>query len=151
MAGKRIYFQTPIAELEKLIEEERHHRATLRKVLAELKHRDTDRAGRLRHRITAILDGLELDFSPPGNPLAPDLLGFAPTANEEGHTGVQDRPGHTEARSLLSEVRQQGRGGEPANEAEVIQSEAHPSDRPVAKLISRPADDNQAPSLAAPG
>lgn len=60
MSSKRPLFNKSISELEKLVGEMRHDGMTLARVSAELNHRDTDRSARLRNRVTAIQQGLEL-------------------------------------------------------------------------------------------
>lgn len=80
MSRKRIYMQRSIVELEKLVEETRTDRTVLQRIQNELDHRETDRAARLRRKVTAMLDGLELNLSPasPGKPFAsePQLPGI---------------------------------------------------------------------------
>ena len=72
MSNQRPHFQDSIAQLEQLVEQHRTNRQRLEIIAAELKHRDTDRAHRLRAKIKAILDGLELAFSmQPASPTAP--------------------------------------------------------------------------------
>lgn len=78
MSTQRPHFYEPIAQLEQLVEQHRFDRQPLEIIAAELRHRDTDRAHRLRAKITAILDGLELDLplqtpSTSASPDAPDL------------------------------------------------------------------------------
>ena len=84
MIGKRPYMQKSIVELERLVEQMRHDPATLRRVLAELSKRETDRAKKLHLKITAILEGLELDLSPPSAkptpPVEPTLPGITAPA-----------------------------------------------------------------------
>ena len=60
----RTLFYKSISELEAMVEWQRQSPVTLKIVLAELGHRETDRAQRLRAKITAILDGLELPLAP---------------------------------------------------------------------------------------
>lgn len=87
MSKQRPHFQDSIAQLEHLVEQQRSDRQRLEIIAAELQHRDTDRAHRLRSKITAILDGLELGLSlQPVSPAAlPDTsasgLDLAPTRN----------------------------------------------------------------------
>lgn len=79
MSKQRPHFQDSIAQLEQLVEQQRSDRQRLETVAAELQHRDTDRAHRLRAKITAILDGLELGLSL--QPVTPAAL---PEASESG-------------------------------------------------------------------
>lgn len=72
MSGGRPHFQDSIALLEQLVEQHRLDRQRLEIIAAELHHRDTDRAHRLRAKITSILDGLELQLSL--QPVAPSAL-----------------------------------------------------------------------------
>lgn len=87
MSGGRPHFQDSIAQLEQLVEQHRLDRQRLEIIAAELHHRDTDRAHRLRAKITSILDGLELQLSlqPVGTAAAPDTTAFgldlSPTRN----------------------------------------------------------------------
>ena len=62
MSGSRPHFQGSISQLEQLVEQHRLDRQRLEIIAAELRHRDTDRAHRLRAKITSILDGLELQL-----------------------------------------------------------------------------------------
>ena len=64
MNALRPHFGKPIAELEALVETQRENHSALKMVRAELAHRDTERAVRLRAKITAILAGLELPLPP---------------------------------------------------------------------------------------
>lgn len=66
MSSQRPHFQDSITQLEQLVEQQRSDRQRLEIIVDELQHRETDRAQRLRAKITAILDGLEL-----GLPLQP--------------------------------------------------------------------------------
>lgn len=63
MSVSRPHFQDSIAQLEQLVEQHRLDRQRLEIIAAELGHRDTDRAHRLRAKITSIFDGLELQLS----------------------------------------------------------------------------------------
>ena len=59
MLTKRPYFYKTIAELERLVDQEGGKQPALESVLDELKHRDTDRAARLRRRIGVATEGRE--------------------------------------------------------------------------------------------
>lgn len=63
MSKTRPYFQNSIAQLEQLVEQHRSDDARLRAIAHELKYRETDRALRLRAKITSIMNGLELDLT----------------------------------------------------------------------------------------
>jgi very-short-patch-repair endonuclease len=57
------YFKKSIAELEALVEQHRDDRETLATIAFELQHRDTDRASKLKRRVTSLSDGLELPLT----------------------------------------------------------------------------------------
>lgn len=76
MSKSRPHFQDSIAQLEQRVEEHRSDRQRLEIIAAELQHRETDRALRLRAKITAILDGLELGLSL--QPTSPSALPETP-------------------------------------------------------------------------
>lgn len=65
MSSKRPLFSKSIAELEELVAEKQGDPQSLARVMAELSHRETDRAAKLRNRVKAIQDGLELDLPQP--------------------------------------------------------------------------------------
>lgn len=69
MTARRPYFYNTIADLERLVEQNRCDRSILTQIMAELAHRETDRADRLRARLVAIQHGLELDLEPGSAPL----------------------------------------------------------------------------------
>lgn len=87
VSKQRPHFYDTIAQLEQLVEQERSDRQRIVIIAEELQHRDTDRANRLRTKITAILDGLELELShqPVSSAALPDTLGsgfdFSPSKN----------------------------------------------------------------------
>lgn len=87
MSKQRPHFNDTIAQLEQLVEQERSNRQRIEIIAEELRHRDTDRANRLRAKITAILEGLELELSsqPLSSAALPDTLGlgfdFSPSNN----------------------------------------------------------------------
>jgi very-short-patch-repair endonuclease len=76
MSKQRPHFNDTIAQLEQLVEQERSNRQRIEIIAEELLHRDTDRANRLRSKITAILDGLELELS--GRPVSSAALPDTP-------------------------------------------------------------------------
>ena len=53
----RIYFHTPLDELEALVREHRANSAVLRPIWEELTFRNTDRGRQLRREVRALLDG----------------------------------------------------------------------------------------------
>lgn len=87
MSKQRPHFYDTIAQLEQLVEQERSDRQRIEIIAEELQHRDTDRANRLRTKIVAILDGLELGLSLQAAPSTalPDTPGsgfeFSPSKN----------------------------------------------------------------------
>lgn len=60
LMSSRPHFSSSISTLEALVEEKRSDPRVLASVEAELRHRETERAAKLRARIAAIRDGLEL-------------------------------------------------------------------------------------------
>ena len=117
MPGKRIYFKKSIAELEKLVEENRSDRTILEGVLAELRYRETDRADRLRGHITAIVHGLELDLSlsPPPRPTQfaiPDLTPSTDPSRPAVELGIKPN-NRAELREMLRNARMQERASRP--------------------------------------
>lgn len=78
MTKQRPYINNPIDELERLVEASRADPAALKRVAAELKHRATDRAHRLRGKVTAILDGYELPLVGSAGPPVPASRSSAP-------------------------------------------------------------------------
>lgn len=87
MPSSRPHFYTTIAELEKLVQEDRHDRTTLVAVNAELAHRDTDRSDRLLTRVTALLAGVELPLEAEIAP-SQSLSSVGPTTSA-GPLGIQ--------------------------------------------------------------
>ncbi len=119
MNAKRPYMQKSIVDLERLVEAMRHDPATLRRVLSELGNRDTDRARRLHLKITAILDGLELNLSPPlakpSVPVEPELPGFTPPAAKAAPIQKSAPLGQAELHAMLNKARVENKTEMPTN------------------------------------
>lgn len=61
--SKDPHFNTPLTELEGLVDVNRENRVKLSEIAFELTHRASDRAERLTRRVQGLLDGLELPLS----------------------------------------------------------------------------------------
>lgn len=96
MTVNRPHFQDSIAQLEQRVEQSRADRQKLQIIAAELKHRETDRARRLRAKITAILDGLELTLTPPVS---------SPVVSEESAAPSERPPVQSLRRNRLDSIR----------------------------------------------
>ncbi|GGD60879.1 AAA family ATPase [Erythrobacter arachoides] len=148
MTGNRPYMQRGINELEKLVEETRADPTTLRRVLAELSHRETDRAGRLRGKIKAMLDGLELPLAEPQTQSAvatePELLGFNP--NRKGGLVIPNLVGasRTALKAELKKVQSEKQSNSLENRPQVPETAAA---APIVEPVANPTKPRQPPSL----
>lgn len=97
MSKRRPHFYDSIAQLEQLVEQRRTDRQSLEIIAAELQHRDTDRAHRLRAKIKGILDGLELELFPPAN-------SYPPSADKQ-QAGLGLQASHKPRRNRLETIR----------------------------------------------
>lgn len=68
----RLYFDTPLAQLEALVREHRANPAVLGPIWEELTCRSTDAAQRLRREVRGLLDGQIPQPPAPPRPASPD-------------------------------------------------------------------------------
>lgn len=130
MSKQRPHFQNSIAQLEQLVEQHRSDRQRLETIAAELQHRDTDRAHRLRAKITAILDGLELGLAlQPASPA---------TVTETPEQGLDLAPARNPRRSRLEAIRAR------------LEIEPEPSPQIGVPVTSHVIEEPPAPALRQP-
>lgn len=132
MSKNRPHFYDTIAQLEQLVEQKRQNRAALAVVFSELSHRDTDRAKQLRAKITAVLEGRELDLRP------------APAKPVQAKPAARPRPN----RKIERAVRQSARSVEPEMPDEVAVEVTELLEFPEAEAIAEVADAADAARVA---
>lgn len=137
-----------IVELEERVEEKRGDMATLRRVLAELEDRKTDRAGRLRRKVTAMLDGLELPLGKPSaKPTAaqePELPGFNPKRTRGSVIPNLVRPSRKQLQVELGKVRAERQSSPPENKPVVPPTVPLPE---IEEPVVSPPPPRQPPTL----
>ena len=81
----RPYFKTSIGELEKLVEEHQHNVDELKIIQVELSYRNTDRAKRLRLRLTQLIVADQIENLTVKNRRLPDQQGYEPPNDSSLH------------------------------------------------------------------